>query len=330
MASSQRNWTEEEDAALRQSHGTMPLADLARGMGRTRCSLRSRVTKLGLNKQVYWTDDEIDLLRQAYSSASFNPDIGLAGLAERLGRDKANVCRKARTLGLTDISRKSVAAWKVRRKTADDEELRSMQSEAAKRRIAENGHPRGFAGGRHSDETKLIIAAKSRAYAKRVTVDQKAAAVLKQLQTKVERYGCIAPERPQASWKSGWREFGGKRNYYRSRWEANYARYLEWLKSQGQIKEWQHEPETFWFEAIKRGVRSYLPDFRVWENDGSSKLHEVKGWMCARSKTTLRRMAKYHPQETIIVIRERDYNSIARTVGRMIEGWESGGRADRP
>lgn len=129
--------------------------------------------------------------------------------------------------------------------------------------------------------------------------------------------------------KAGWREIGGYRKYYRSRWEANYARYLQWLKERGEILDWKHEPETFWFEAIKRGVRSYLPDFRVWEKGGSSSLHEVKGWMDDRSKTTLKRMAKYHPNEKIIVVRERDYNAIAKTVGPMITGWEKSERKDR-
>lgn len=141
--------------------------------------------------------------------------------------------------------------------------------------------------------------------------------------------GTLAPPRPHASWKAGWREIGGKRNYYRSRWEANYARYLEWLRVRGDIADWKHEPETFWFDAIKRGVRSYLPDFRVWDTLGDSVLHEVKGWMDSRSKTTLRRMAKYHPQEKIVVIRERQYNEIARKLSPLIEGWETSDRVGR-
>ena len=44
--------------------------------------------------------------------------------------------------------------------------------------------------------------------------------------------------------------------------------------------------------------------------------------MDARSRTTLKRMAKYHPQETIILIREKQYNSIARSVAPMVEGWD--------
>ena len=61
-------------------------------------------------------------------------------------------------------------------------------------------------------------------------------------------------KKPSASWKAGWREIGGQRIYARSRWEANYARYLEWLRANGSIAKWEHEPETFWFEGIKRGT----------------------------------------------------------------------------
>ncbi len=136
----------------------------------------------------------------------------------------------------------------------------------------------------------------------------------------------LARKNPQngkkRTWKAGWREFGGKRKYFRSRWEANYGRYLQWLKEKKQITDWQHEPKIFWFEGIKRGCLSYLPDFRVVENDGEETYHEVKGWMDSRSKTTIKRMAKYHPDIKLVVIKEKEYNEILKKVGRLIEGWE--------
>jgi len=126
----------------------------------------------------------------------------------------------------------------------------------------------------------------------------------------------------KTSWKSGWREIGGKRNYYRSRWEANYARYLEWLRELGQILEWEHEPETFWFEGVKRGTVSYLPDFRVTETNGKIVYHEVKGWMDPKSKTKLRRMKKYHPDVSLILIDSKAYRKLAKQVDGIIYGWE--------
>ena len=124
--------------------------------------------------------------------------------------------------------------------------------------------------------------------------------------------------------KSGWREIGEKRKYYRSRWEANYARYLEWLKSIGEIYGWEHEPETFWFDGVRRGCVSYLPDFRIYEKSGAVVYHEVKGWMDPKSITKIKRMAKYHPSVKLIVIDQKAYKSLAKQVSGLIKGWESG------
>lgn len=143
----------------------------------------------------------------------------------------------------------------------------------------------------------------------------------KQLLGKAAR-GSLARERPNTSWKAGWREIGGKRKYFRSRWEANYARYLEWLKSKGEIAEWQHEPKTFWFDGIKRGCMSYLPDFCVTEIGGAEAYHEVKGWMDDRSKTKIGRMARYHPTVKLIVIDGKGYRAIERAVAAIVPEWE--------
>lgn len=143
----------------------------------------------------------------------------------------------------------------------------------------------------------------------------------KALKTSIENGTLYKPRK--ASWRGGWREIGGVRKYYRSRWEANYARYLEWLKSKRQIRDWQHEPETFWFEAVRRGTRSYLPDFKVTENNGAISYHEIKGWMDARSATKLRRMAKYYPNVRVVLIDGKGYKAILRALGgKSIPGWE--------
>ena len=109
--------------------------------------------------------------------------------------------------------------------------------------------------------------------------------------------------------------------FVRSGWEANYARYLKWLVSKNQIKCFEYEPDTFWFEEIKRGVRSYLPDFKVTNNDGSIEYHEVKGYMDDKSKTKIARMAKYYPQIKLIIVDKKYYNSIKK-ISRMIPNWE--------
>ena len=97
---------------------------------------------------------------------------------------------------------------------------------------------------------------------------------------------------------------GGKREdlgglFVRSGWEANYARYLNWMKERGEIKDWKYEIERFEF-PIKRGTRSYTPDFKVWEKDGSVVYHEVKGWITQKGRTRLKRMSKYYPEIKIV------------------------------
>ena len=119
---------------------------------------------------------------------------------------------------------------------------------------------------------------------------------------------------------------GGKRAdigiFVRSAWEANYARYLNWLVAHRQIKSWEYEPDVFYFENIKRGTRSYLPDFKVENNDGTIEYHEVKVWMDAVSKTKLKRMKKYYPDVKIVLVDKPVYNGLARTVSKLVANWE--------
>lgn len=95
--------------------------------------------------------------------------------------------------------------------------------------------------------------------------------------------------------KAGWHVIGEQRVYFRSQKERRHAEHLETLRRAGVITEWTHEPHRFDFPGIRRGTTSYLPDFRVTYPDGRIEYHEVKGWLDPKSKTQLRRMAKYHP-----------------------------------
>ena len=110
--------------------------------------------------------------------------------------------------------------------------------------------------------------------------------------------------------------------YVRSSWEANYARYLNWLISLGEILKWEYEADTFEFKKIKRGTRSYTPDFKIYNPNGSIEYHEVKGWMDQRSNTKLKHMKKYYPDVKVILIDKDIYCSIARQVKNLIPYWE--------
>lgn len=120
---------------------------------------------------------------------------------------------------------------------------------------------------------------------------------------------------------------GGKREdlngqYFRSSWEANYARYLNWLISIGEIQSWEFEPETFEFVKIKKGNRFYTPDFRITNNDGSIEFHEIKGYMDENSATKLKRMSKYYPDIKLVLIDKDAYRALAKSVRALITGWE--------
>ncbi len=105
--------------------------------------------------------------------------------------------------------------------------------------------------------------------------------------------------------KAEWVTIDDKDYYFRSRWEAKYAKHLAFLKKIKDIQDWEHEPQTFWFEGIKRGVVSYLPDFKVIKNDGTHYWVEVKGFMDKKSATKLKRMKKYFPNEEVKLIDKR-------------------------
>lgn len=122
---------------------------------------------------------------------------------------------------------------------------------------------------------------------------------------------------------SGWREIGGQRKYFRSMWEANYARYLQYLKKMGHIKNWEHEPQTFWFHAIKRGTITYLPDFKITRNDDTHYWVEVKGYMDSKSQTKIKRFKKYYPDEILEVKGKKWFNDNSPMMSILCKGWEA-------
>jgi len=144
-----------------------------------------------------------------------------------------------------------------------------------------------------------------------------------------------------ATWrtKNNMRDYGsrgyasGKRDdldgrYFRSSWEANYARYLNWLIKVGEIESWEYETEEFEF-PVKRGNVRYLPDFIVTNQDGTKEYHEVKGYMDNDSRVKLKRMAKYYPDIKVIVIGKDSYHAIMRQIGNLVDGIEKPRRRGR-
>lgn len=301
-----------DDDIKRAYTRTKSIWKVAKLFGMCGQSVQERLVKLDIEREgrgKKWTKEEEALLVFLYKNGFKRGDGQLDNLLEVTGRTKQYISRKAKLLGLTSRNRNI------------DPELIDTMAKRTKLWIKDNGHPKGSLGLKHTDEVKEIISKKSIKSWATKTEDEKAETILKMLKTKTAR-GTHPKNREKATWKCGWREIGGQRKYYRSRWEANYARFLQWLKERGDIVKWEHEPETFWFEQIKRGCRSYLPDFRVTENNGNIVYHEVKGWMDDRSKTKIKRMAKYYPKTKLIIIDGPIYKDIKKKMSRLIDGWE--------
>jgi hypothetical protein len=275
-------------------------------------SVYERLVRLKAIKSRRFTTEEIQKIKDFYGEPGNNDPKDLISFSKELGRKKTNICAKANQLGLTCMRRK------------ESIENRAKISARHKKWHQENEHPRGMLGKHHSPEYCKEISKRVIRWHKEVSPERKRAKYVKTIKTKVEKYGSAGNklEDVKVSWKQSWREIGGKRIYCRSRWEANYARYLEYLKLSGSIKEWEHEPKTFWFEGLKRGCVSYLPDFRITQNDGSHEWHEVKGWYDKRSKTKIRRFRKYYSKEKLVVIDIKWYRVNQKILVDIIKDWE--------
>lgn len=82
---------------------------------------------------------------------------------------------------------------------------------------------------------------------------------------------------------------GGKAQFFRSSWEANYCRYMN-----AKGRDWEYEPQVFYFEGVKSGTMSYCPDFKY----GKTGLWlEIKGQLTAQGRTAINRFRKYYPAE---------------------------------
>lgn len=301
-------WTPERDALLGELYKTTPYAEIATRLGSTLNAVRSRCSVLGLKKNRSWTDAERNAIAIWYTTHPVGTALDLDELGRQLGRTRFEVCRQAKDLGLTSYRRPKPDGYGVG---------------AAERSTAlwqRKPHPRGMAGKKHSPEGREHISAGLRANPRTFTeADRQRKS--DQMLARHASGELGGASNSYSRCRQGRRtDLGGQ--YFRSAWEANYARYLNWLISQGVIKSWEYEPDTFWFEKIRRGVRSYTPDFKVVER-GLVHYDEVKGWLDAKSKTKLARMKKYHPAVDLRLIDTAAYREIARKIGVSLPGWES-------
>ena len=272
-------------------------------------SVHERLKKLGLSNPVnVLSEEHKQILLNEYDSYASKGELGI--LAKRLGRSKCLICRYAGQLGLTTLKRKKSG-------------FTGFVSKVGTKFWGDGEHPRGMLGKKHTDKTKKRLSQKSKELFDEIKASGRMRGILiKTIKTKFEKNGSIAHERSGVSWKGEIRNIGGIDKYFRSTWEANYARFLQYEKENGRIVNWEHEVELFVFDKEKDGVVAYLPDFRITYNDNSVEYHEVKGWMDDDSKQKLKRMKKHYPDKKIIVIDKKWFKIHSHDLASKIEGWE--------
>lgn len=294
--------------------------------------------KRGWNGYNY-TDEEKQKVEQAYkTNAEKGKKSGwLKRLSEELGRSRHNICRFAKEQGWTNSSRYNKSSdimatckWcgkKWRTKTYEPHTYCSLDCTAkgidkehptrgkhiwadkehpirGKHTWAKMQHPRGMLGKTHSEETRRRMSERMKAdWANPESSYNSKECREKQSKLMAKRMKKRILENNTSVYSSA---RGGKRkdlnnHYFRSSWEANYARYLNFLG-----EEWEYEPTEFEFETIKKGTRFYVPDFYL---SGKDQYVEVKGWFRQQDKTKLKRFKKYYPEEfsKLILVLEYKY-----------------------
>lgn len=280
-----------------------------------------------------WTKWDYEVIEKYYRNTP-RQEFSIGDLVAALGRTEAAIYGRAHRLGLT-VSRAEAARVRSTRSRANMSAAQKRRyaalgvkpkppgrGEMTAERLAARG--RAISAGLRARSPEAIAASRAKAKATRdaQTSQQKLDAIQRRISTRMARYGSVAPKNVRGSWRAGWREIGGRRHFFRSRWEANYARYLSLLKRLGLISEWHHEPEMFRFPGATRKPFSYLPDFKVWHPCGLVEYHEVKGWVDADSKRKIDLMAKHHPQINLVMVMA-DWFRANKSMQRFIADWEA-------
>ena len=204
---------------------------VAAEMGVDKSEVYRWIAKTGArgNQKKAWTESEIEQVRHYYSSTppkDFTPKI----LAKAIGRSLSAIHLKASRLGLGDFSRRKSGRMS-----------KCKQADLPWARWVKHPHPRGMLGKRHSEENKRAQSISAKA----TWADSKAngtrwmdeAHRLSNAKRLLELAHSRSSENSYSRCKRGRRSDIGE-YFFRSAWEANIARYLNYLKASGDILRW--------------------------------------------------------------------------------------------
>ena len=316
-------WTDNEIFILREQYilrngkkNDNILERVSKLTGRKKSSIRNKAYELGITKNdKLYSEIEIQFLKDNIDKMTFS-DMSII-----LKKQESNIYRKCKQLGITKIAdikcSSKIKEVKPKYKFTPEDIKKSVETNKIK--FANGDHPKGNYGHRHTEETRKKLSLASKKGWDNLYKNEK----LYKERNKKQRITRIKNGTLNPFIKAGncySRARGGKREdlnniYFRSSWEANLARYYNYVGV-----EWQFEPKTFIFEGIRKGSVSYTPDFYLPKED---KWIEVKGWMDDKSKTKLNRFKKYYPEEynKLELIQSKEYKSISK-LAPFIKEWE--------
>jgi len=299
-----RTWTKEQEQFLIDNGNNMSVKELMNALDKTDGAIRNKKSNLGIknNRSPIYTQEEKDIIKDWYilHLESDEGGIELDKLSKILGRSKTSICTIAREIGLTFYGNYS----------KEDRKNRAIKMST----LAKEYNPSRFFGKHHSLKSRKQISKKQIIIFENRSEEEKQLFINKMRTTKRNNNLFTTTVNSYSRCRGGFRE--DLNQYFRSSWEANIARYLNFLH----IK-WEYEPKRFNFEEIDSGVLSYMPDFYLSELD---IWIEVKGWMDEKSKTRFKYFEKFYPEENnkLILIERKRYNEIEKEFKYIVSNWE--------
>jgi len=98
--------------------------------------------------------------------------------------------------------------------------------------------------------------------------------------------------------------------FFRSRWEANFARVLDYLRLG-----WVYEPRRFYGDGCSLLIDFYIPVV--------DKYFEVKGWMKESEQRKLSIIKTANPEAAIGIVGKKEYSFLTQLYKKFIPNWEN-------
>lgn len=301
-------WTEEEKQLLLDNSNSMSIKELSELLDRSVGSIRGKKQQLGLNNfRIPWTEDEKRIIIN-YFLDHHDTSIDMDYLCSLTGRSKAAIHSFAFKNGLTNKHRS--LSEEANRKRVDSIKNNFYTTEyyqniwLPKQKeilLSYAGKTSGFSGKHHTEETKEKMSISHIEFFDNMTDLEK------------QEWG---KKKNGSRYRAYIREDLNK--YFRSSWEANFARILNHLDI-----EWVYEPKRYYFKNKINKVSSYLPDFYLPQFD---IWIEIKGWMNEKSRIKLELFEEEYPEEykKLILIEKDQYEFLEKKYS-WLKNWETNG-----